>query len=121
LVGWKIVSGIFKINAKNSIYCKLNYCFSAKRPKIPKVIVDDFNKFAKSIKNQQTNVIDNALKRVILCGYQEPATFPYESLEIDFDILSIKRNDVIEQRDLEIKEIDVSQKKLISRWYPLFI
>jgi len=81
--------------------------------KFPAAIVEDFRTFVFLKQVKEPMIIDDALKRVISCSYQDPVTYPYDSFEIEFDVSSVKKRDVIEC-DTQIREIDVSRKDLIS-------
>jgi len=90
-----------------------NFYTIAKTMKFPAAIVEDFRTFVSSKQVEDPMIIDDALKRVISCSYQDPVTYPYDSFEVEFEVSSVKKRDVIEC-DTQIKEIDVSRKDLIS-------
>jgi len=58
--------------------------------KFPAAIVEDFRTFVFLKQLKGPMIIDDALKRVISCSYQDPVTYPYDSIEIEFDVSSVK-------------------------------
>jgi len=77
-------------------------------------VISEFRYFV-SKEQDSSIVINDALKRVILCSYQSPAIYPYDSLEINLEVLPVETSDDITTKSgTDIKEVDVSRKDLIS-------